>query len=56
MDSSIAQRFAKYYPNFDKCLVQVFDDVETRKDKTLAKEALRRNDQTLKICEESNKN
>ena len=56
MDIQIADRFAKYYPNFDKCLVQIFDDVETRKNQALAREALRWNDETRKICEEANKN
>lgn len=56
MDISIAERFANYYPNFDKCLVQVFDDVETRKDIKLAREALRWNDSTKKICETANRN
>lgn len=56
MDLLEAERFAKYYPNFDKCLIQIFDDVETRKDKTLAREALRWNETTKKICESSNIN
>lgn len=56
MDLSTADRFAKYYPNFDKCLIQIFDDVETRKDARLAREALRRNEETRKICESSNNN
>lgn len=56
MDIAVADRFAKFYPNFDKCLVQIFDDVETRKDKSLAREALRWNDETREICESSNKN
>ena len=45
MDLSTADRFAKYYPHFDKCLIQIFDDVETRKDARLAREALRRNEE-----------
>ena len=56
MDISVAERFAKYYPNFDKCLVQIFNDVETRKDAKLAREALRWNEETKKICESSNIN
>lgn len=56
MDIAVAKRFAEYYPNFDKCLIQVFDDVETRKDKKLAREALRWNDKTIEVCESSNNN
>jgi hypothetical protein len=54
MDLQSAIRFSEYYPNFQDCLVQVFDDVETRKDKTLAREALRWNDETQKLIVQSN--
>lgn len=55
MDITIAERFVQEYPNFQNCLIQVFDDVETRKDKKLAREALRRWPSTVEQLVELNK-
>ena len=56
MNTNIAIQFAKYYPNFSDCVIQIFDDVETRKDQTLARQAMKWGDDTMKVCEQSNAN
>lgn len=54
MDIEITKRFVKEYPDFESSLIQVFDDVENRKDKKLAREAMRRSDATLQQLVELN--
>lgn len=55
MNTQTTLDFIELYPNFDKCLIQVFDDVETRKDKKLAQEAIRWGDGVLSRLGDANK-
>lgn len=55
MDTNVTKQFIIDYPNFNDCLIQVFDDVEGRKDPKLAMSALRMTDDTLAQLEQANK-
>lgn len=54
MDTNVTKQFIIDYPNFSSCLIQVFDDVEGRKDPKLAMGALRMTDNTWGALEAAN--
>lgn len=55
MDVNVTKQFIIDYPNFTQSLIQVFDDVEGRKDPKLALPALRMDDAARGILEQANK-